>query len=73
MSTQNNKKFLFGIVGMVFLATVAFTLMSTEDESVENQIEIEVSKEVDVEKELPAIIMLAGAYSAPWSTHADRR
>ena len=41
MSTQKNKNFLVGIVGLIFLSMVAFTLMSTEDESVENQIEIE--------------------------------
>ena len=50
MSMQDNKKSLVGIVGIIFLAMVIFTLMSTEDESVENQIEIEVAKEVDVEK-----------------------
>ena len=50
MSTQKNKNFLVGIVGLIFLAMVAFTFMGTEDESVGNQIEIEVAKEVDVEK-----------------------
>ena len=50
MSTQKNKNFLVGIVGLIFLAIVAFTFMGTEDESVGNQIEIEVAKEVDVEK-----------------------
>ncbi len=50
MSIQKNKNFLVGIVGLVFLAMVAFTFMGTEDESVGNQIEIEVAKEVDVEK-----------------------
>jgi hypothetical protein len=50
MNTQKNKNFLVGIVGLIFLAMVAVTLMGTEDESVENQIEIEVAKEVDVEK-----------------------
>ena len=50
MITKNNKNFLIGIVGLFFLAMVAFAFMGTEDESVENQIEIEVSKEVDIEK-----------------------
>ena len=50
MSIQKNKNFLVGIVGLIFLAIVAFTFMGTEDESVGNQIEIKVAKEVDVEK-----------------------
>ena len=50
MNTQKNKNFLVGIVGLIFLAMVAFTFTGTEDESVENQIEIKVSKEVDEEK-----------------------
>ena len=50
MSIQKNKNLLVGIVGLVFLVMVAFAFMGTEDESVENQIEIEVSKEVDIEK-----------------------